>query len=59
MLMTVREWNKRENTERIVAVWGTDSQYVEPMRQIVAEIIQNGYAVRGDSVYTDADAEEE
>ena len=59
MYMTIHEWNKAENTEKNVAVWGDTPEYPEFIREIVREIAKNGYAERGDSIYTDANAEEE
>ena len=59
MLINVMEWNKANNTQSVVAVWGDTADYSAAIRSIVAEIADRGYAVRGNSVYYDADADAE
>lgn len=55
----VHEWDKSRNCEGAVAVWGNDpTQYSQEVCDIVNEIMVNGFAVRGDSVYTDENEEE-
>lgn len=55
MCMNILEWNKSTNTQSVVAVWGDTADYSAAIREIVREIAERGYAVRGDSVYSDAD----
>ena len=57
--MNIVEWNKATNEEAVVAVWGDTPDYPEAIRSIVREIRENGSAVRGDSVYSDAGPDEE
>lgn len=57
--INVNEWDKVMNTEGTVAVWGNSPEYPEFIRDIVNEIINNGFAIRGDSIYSNADDAEE
>lgn len=57
MFINVLEWNRSTNTERVVAVWGDTADYSAAIRAIVTEIAERGFAVRGDSVYSDANSE--
>ena len=48
MFINVLEWNKANNTERVVAVWGDTLDYSAAIREIVREIAERGFAIRGD-----------
>lgn len=59
MYMNIDEWDKTQDTyKERVAVWGDTPEYPEHIRSIVRDIVNNGYAQRGDVLYYDSDEPE-
>lgn len=60
MNIMIDEWDKTQNTYKDrVAVWGDGPEYPEHIRSIVRDIINHGYAERGDVLYYDSNEPED
>ena len=59
MNMNITEWDHEANTIKDrVAVWGDGPEYPEHIRSIVRDIIDHGFAERGNVTYYDSNDEE-